>query len=192
MSKIKKRPPYNQNSAIRGALRRAFSRSPAVREILEESRREVPKYKKDGTLAKKPAVQRQCQVCDEWVGSTKLAVDHINPVISVTDGFQDWNEFIARLWCDKTNLQRICHTCHDAKTYAERIARTLKKDGADLSALEETVKCWEQGQPKLTKDQLKNFKKQLARYVAKKKSVGLEPISKRALALRDRIKNLKI
>ena len=110
-----KKKTYNQNAVIRGALRRAFARSPLVQEKMSESRREIPKFNKDGNRSKKDSVQRQCEVCLEWTGSTKISIDHINPVISVDVGFQDWNEFIERLWCDKHNLQRICDNCHNKK-----------------------------------------------------------------------------
>jgi len=130
---MKKRPPYNQNSMIRGAIRRTFSRSPVVREVLMAGRREVPKYNKDGSLAKKPAVQYQCEVCSTWVSSTKVSVDHIDPVISVDDGFVDWNQFVDRLFCDKTNLQRICDDCHDKKTASERFERMYKKELSELN-----------------------------------------------------------
>lgn len=132
--KPKKKPPYNQNSAIRSALRRAFSRSPLVTEVLNDSRREVPRYKKDGTLAKRPYVRRQCQVCGEWVGSTKISVDHIDPVIPSDGTFEDWNTYVDRLWCNKigkANLQRICDACHDKKTQTERDSRKQAKDKKD-------------------------------------------------------------
>ena len=129
----KKRPPYNQNSAIRGALRRAFARSPLVHEVMMESRREVPRYNKDGSRAKKDWVQRQCQVCDQWVGSSHIVVDHIDPVVSVDDGFEDWNVFIARLWCDRSNLQRICDPCHDKKTAKERYERMFNEESQTVS-----------------------------------------------------------
>lgn len=126
----KKRPKYNENSAIRSALRRAFSRSPIVREVLMAGRREVPKYNKDGSLAKKPSVQYHCETCGEWVSSTKVNVDHVDPVVPIT-GFTDWNTFIARLWCAITNLKRICSTCHDQKTAQERVARKQFKESLD-------------------------------------------------------------
>src|ERR1035437_6889283 len=137
----KKRPPYNQESVIRGALRRAFSRSPLVREVLEDSRQEFPRYKKDGTRHKKNWVKRQCQGCNEWVSSGHIVVDHIDPVISVTHGKQDWNTFIDRLWCNtsgKTNLQRICDPCHDLKTQGERIARLTKQYTEELDIIEKS------------------------------------------------------
>lgn len=174
MSKIKKRPPYNQNASIRGALRRAFARSPIVREIMDESRREVPRYKKDGTLAKKPHVQRQCQVCNEWVGSSKIVVDHIEPVVSVDEGFVDWNAFVARLWCSRENLQRICDPCHDSKTYEERITRLAAKYTRELDELEAAI-CASQSLPDL--------KKTLKKYISKKKTKELEHIAQRATAI---------
>ena len=130
---MKKRPPYNQNAAIRSALRRAFSRSPLVREVLNAVRREVPKYCKDGSLAKKPSVQYQCSMCNEWVGTTKVAVDHLNPVIRIDVGFEDWTVFIERLFCPKENLQCLCETCHLVKTNKERWERAY---GQQLRELE--------------------------------------------------------
>jgi 5-methylcytosine-specific restriction endonuclease McrA len=145
---------------IRGAIRRTFSRSPIVREVLMSGRREIPKYNKDGSRAKKDAVQYQCQVCLTWTGSTKVVVDHVEPVISVEDGFKDWNTFVDRLFCDKGNLQRICDPCHDKKTGEERFERMYKKDQEELRKLETST---------VTNEDFKKFlkkftKKKLANY----------------------------
>lgn len=131
----KKKPPYNKNAAIRSAIRRTFSRSPVVREVMMEHRREIPKFNKDGTRAKKDAVQYQCNVCNQWVGSSYIAVDHIEPVIEVEGGFQDWNTFVDRLFCDKDNLQCICDECHQKKTNKERFDRSFLKDSELLKEL---------------------------------------------------------
>lgn len=177
---MKQRPKYNQNAAIRGALRRAFARSPIVQEIMSESRREVPRYKKDGSRHKKNSVQRQCQVCKQWSSASKMAVDHIVPVISIDEGFNDWNEFIDRLWCDKSNLQRICDTCHDKKTQDERIERLYKKYDEELDTLESFIKN------KTSTN--KELNKQLSKYTSKKKTKGLEKIVQRAQALKNLLK----
>lgn len=176
---MKKKTPYNQEAAIRGALRRAFSRSPLVREVLEESRQEFPRFKKDGTRHKKNWVKRQCQVCDEWVSSSKISVDHIDPVISIDEGKQDWNTFIDRLWCNtsgKANLQRICDSCHDKKTYKERIARLLIKYNEELDQIEASAKTLDK----------KELKKILTKYIAKKKTPELMPVVQRAQALKEK------
>ena len=177
----KKRPPYNQNAMIRGAIRRTFSRSPVVREVLMGGRQEVPKYNKDGSLSKKPAVQYQCEVCDAWVSSTKVTVDHIEPVISVDDGFVDWNQFVDRLFCNKSNLQRICDDCHDKKTYKERIARLLIQYNDELYHFEMAVM-----QGVIPAD----WKKNLAKYIAKKKTPGLESVVQRAKDLKSHIEGI--
>lgn len=168
---------WNQEAAIRGALRRTFSRSPIIREVLFKVRREVPKYNKDGSRAKKDAVQYRCNVCQQYVGSTKVSVDHINPVVDVQQGFIDFNMFIARLFCDATNLQVICDSCHNTKTQKERISRLTLQYDRELDKLELDVKA-----KTLSKaEALKTLKK----YIAKKKTPGLNPVVQRALSIKD-------
>lgn len=134
VKKPKKKPKYNINSACRSAWRRVFSRSPIVREVLMAGRREIPKYRKDGSLAAKPSVQYLCNVCKKWTQSTKVSVDHIEPVIPIDGTFTDWNTFHERLWCMPSNLQILCETCHAVKTKEERDRRKQI-----LDALKQTV-----------------------------------------------------
>lgn len=195
----KKKPPFNQEMAIRGANRRLFARSPLVIEKLNESRQEFPRYKKDGTLAKKPWVKRQCEVCASWVSSTKIAIDHIDPVVP-PDGFPAhfdmWDRitlFLKRLWCDKSNLQRICDDCHDKKTYAERIERLKIKYTEELDQIENTLDS-ASGMRNLIGAATNGYKdliKSLNKYIAKKKTRGLEQIVERALKLKERANVLK-
>lgn len=195
----KKKPPFNQEMAIRGANRRLFARSPFVQEKQEESRQEFPRYKKDGTLAKKPWVKRQCEVCSQWVGSTKIAIDHIDPVVP-PDGFPAhydmWDRitlFLKRLWCDKSNLQRICDDCHKKKTDAERIARLTIKYTEELNQIEKTVNA-AHGMRNLIGAGTNGYKdlvKAVNKYIAKKKTPGLEQIVERALRLKQEILVLK-
>lgn len=143
-------------------------------------RREVPKYNKDGSRAKKDAVQYLCSTCMQYVGSTKVAVDHISPVISVSEGFVDFNTFIDRLFCDAANLQVICDDCHNKKTQSERIARLLKQYTEELDELEEQIK----------KSLIapKAAEKLLKKYIAKKKTVGLSSVVQRACSLKQNLK----
>lgn len=167
---------FNKESAIRGALRRVFSRSPIVREVLMKVRREVPKYRQDGTRAKKDAVQYLCNVCSQYVGSTQVAVDHIVPVISVDDGFIDFNTFIQRLFCDASNLQVICDDCHQKKTNSERIARLTKQYSSELDDLEKSIKA--------KTISSKEASVLLKKYISKKKTDGLKDIVGRASKLK--------
>lgn len=181
----KKKPKFNQEMAIRGANRRLFARSPSVFDKLNESRQEFPRYKNDGSRAKKNWVKRQCEVCNTWVGSSHIAIDHIDPVVppeGFPPNFDMWdrvNLFLRRLWCDKSNLQRICDTCHDKKTQEERIARLLKQYTDELADIK---KNWD----KLIKDP-KSLKKTLSKYTAKKKTKGLESIVESAQYLKNQI-----
>jgi len=180
---MKKKPSFNQEMAIRGANRRLFARSPLVIQKLEQSRQEFPRFKKDGSRHKKNWVKRQCEVCQEWVSSSKIAVDHIDPVVP-PEGFpvefDMWDRitlFLKRLWCDISNLQRICSECHDKKTYKERIDRLSKKYIDELNIIEIELKS--------NKKQYLDFKKQIKKYLAKKKIVGLEPVVQKALAIKN-------
>lgn len=160
---------FNENAALRGAWRRIFSRSPIVIEILNEGRRTVPRYKKDGSRHKVDEVQFNCQVCDSWVMKKFMSVDHIIPVIAVdntTGHVDDWNEFHDRLFCDKKNLQRICDPCHDKKTYAERMKRNTIKYNEELDFINVQ---WNEGS--LTLDVLK---KTLKKYMTAKKPPAIK------------------
>lgn len=138
---------WNEDAACRSAWRRIFARSPICIEVLNEGKRKVPKYNKDGARAKVDRVEYHCQVNDHWVpgsvsGKNNIAVDHIVPVIDVTntDGrVKDWNIFHDRLFCEKKNLQRICKPCHQAKTNEERMKRNTIKYNLELDVLETEI-----------------------------------------------------
>lgn len=130
---IKKKPKWNENATIRGALRRAFSRSPAVQDCKRASRRESVQYKKDGSVAKRPAVRYQCAECGEWFMGKDVAVDHIDPVVN--DGFKDWNVFVDRLFCNPDNLQVLCsYKLADVKKHNDKISCHLKKTREERTA----------------------------------------------------------
>lgn len=118
--KPKKKPPFNKNSVIRSALRRAFSRSPVVREVMQAVRRERDWFRKDGTKASKPRVEYQCSCCKQWYMGKEISVDHCDSVIDNHVGFIDWNTFVDRLFCSKENLSVLCDFCHTIKTNKEK------------------------------------------------------------------------
>jgi len=118
--KKKKRPPYNANSAIRSALRRTFSRSPIVREVMHKVRRERPWFKSDGSPAAKPRVEYLCATCNQWFMGKDIQVDHLDPVVDPLVGFLSWDVFVSRLFCDISNLSVICKNDHKFKTNAEK------------------------------------------------------------------------
>lgn len=69
-----------------------------------------------------------CASCGQVVpltssGKKNVFVDHIEPVVSVEEGFKDWDTYIERMFCEQENLQLICGSCHKIKSDEERKAR---------------------------------------------------------------------
>jgi len=59
-----------------------------------------------------------CAICEGEFPAKEVEVDHIEPVIS-SKGFTTWDDYIARLFCGKANLQVVCKSCHKIKSYNE-------------------------------------------------------------------------
>jgi 5-methylcytosine-specific restriction endonuclease McrA len=109
---------------IKGAPRRAFSRSKLRQEVLESS---VVKH----TDLSRPKVKTWllCNVCKKPEAKSYMVVDHIEPYVKVTDRFENMSmdEAVDRLWCEKANLQTICPSCHTEKSLHERRERAKYK-----------------------------------------------------------------
>lgn len=75
-------------------------------------------------------VRFPCAICGDKVTNKLVRRDHIIPVVDPKVGFpklsngeDDWNTFIKRLFCDSNNIQIICKNCHDLKSEKERQSR---------------------------------------------------------------------
>jgi len=123
----KKKNKWNENSVIRGAIRRVFSRSPLVQEVRRKVRQERTQYNRDGKPSKKKAVFYQCAICGKWIRAKDASVDHKIPVIDPLKGFESWDIFVSRLFCKAENLWLLCSCCHDKKTAEERKIRNMAK-----------------------------------------------------------------
>lgn len=62
---------------------------------------------------------RKCAICGKIDHYSGYNVDHKEPVVSVKDGYVDWNNYIPRLLCCKEGWQIICIPCHEKKTEEE-------------------------------------------------------------------------
>lgn len=70
-----------------------------------------------------------CSSCREEVPEKHTQVDHISPVVDPLVGFQGWDEYIERLFCEKENFQVLCKPCHEEKTNTEKaLAQERKRD----------------------------------------------------------------
>lgn len=73
-----------------------------------------------------------CAGCNEVVpltlnGKKNVFVDHLESVVDTKEGFQGWDVFIERLFCESDGLQVLCKECHDKVTAEEREER--KRNG---------------------------------------------------------------
>lgn len=98
---------------IRSALRKAWSKYPVKYQVLQEARR--PSQLDD----KRTKWQYQCNNCKGWFKTKEVQVDHIESAGSLKD-YDDLPSFVSRLFCEKDNLQVLCHSCHKVKTQEER------------------------------------------------------------------------
>lgn len=55
----------------------------------------------------------------------KLQIDHINPVVDIKRGFQNYDEYIVRLFCSPDDLRAICKPCHSEITREQNKQRKL-------------------------------------------------------------------
>lgn len=117
--------PKDRN-LIKGAIRRAFSRSALHKEVLNRA-----KSLGHVDLAR-PRVKTwyQCEECKKFCAGYELQVDHIEPAVKIDETFENMSldEFVNRLWCSVDNLQAICkEPCHKNKTKLEKEQRKLYK-----------------------------------------------------------------
>lgn len=121
----KKAKKYNQNSTIISSLKRSFSRSPIVQEMLDDVRTEEVWYKKDGTPAKKPRVLFECAECKNKEMRKNVQCDHVEPVVPVEIPSKHMSLAIIchRLFVGKEGLQILCKSCHKEKSKKENEQR---------------------------------------------------------------------
>lgn len=96
-------------------LRQGTRRYPPKFETLNEAKTE----KRINPKSKRLAQFYLCATCCGEFPAKEVAVDHIQSVVG-PEGFTTWDEFVNRLFCDKDNLQCLCHSCHKIKTDEEK------------------------------------------------------------------------
>lgn len=100
-------------------IRRTWTRfSPNRRLLLDRSKRQIPKLKKDGTPGKKMINVWPCAVCGEWV--SERDVDHHVPIGRAPRCDVEVGPAATKLFCDIDNLRILCKSCHHKKSAEER------------------------------------------------------------------------
>ena len=104
---------------IISALRAYMKRFPPKWKALKAAMVGKKINKRTGRLAE----HYLCASCGGFFVARDVQVDHIDPVVSPEEGFQDWWTYFNRLYCEADNLQVLCKQCHREKTNAERKER---------------------------------------------------------------------
>lgn len=86
-------------------LRRATYRWPARSDALKDSRKERNSY--------------ECAMCKDRFKNNEVVLDHIVPVVDPKRGFDNWDDYINRMFPEKEGFQVLCNDCHDIKTDLE-------------------------------------------------------------------------
>lgn len=109
-----------KRSFITSQLRNGFQKWPPKFDVLrnssiDKSHFRCEGYKKRWHKAKKTIDRKNNRF-----------VDHIDPVVPI-EGFNSWDDYIARMFVEEEGLQVLCKECHDKKTKDENERR--KKHG---------------------------------------------------------------
>lgn len=107
---------WKPDGYIYAALRRIFGWSPAKREALKRAKFDEERY--------------TCASCAKQFERKGVAVDHVSPVVEPSKGFEGWDVYISRLYCDAGNLQVLCRADHKIKTKQENALRKRIKKAA--------------------------------------------------------------
>lgn len=95
------------------SLRRSSYRWPPRYQAMNAARVERGKYK--------------CAKCDVVTNRKNVQVDHLVTVVPL-EGFDSWDGFIDRLFCDIEGFRVLCKPCHSAVTKIQNaIRRDIKK-----------------------------------------------------------------
>lgn len=111
-------------SFIKNNLRRATIKWAPIQETLKEARTRRGFY--------------MCASCNQEVTASikndngkrikNAIVDHIQPIIDPAVGFTTWDDCINRMFCEKDNLQVVCHECHQEKSNEEKAIAKARRD----------------------------------------------------------------
>lgn len=85
-------------------------------------------YVEDGI---NPATGRRCKLhrCEDCRGlfpQNGVQADHVVPVVG-PEGFQNWDLYIKRLFCEADGFRILCKACHATVSSKERAGRAFEK-----------------------------------------------------------------
>lgn len=97
---------------IIATLRRASYRWPERTKALGRARVERGVYK--------------CESCGYLGKKNDMQLDHVLPIVPI-DGWDTWDGYIKRLFCQSEGFAVLCRSCHSAKSATEARLRKIKR-----------------------------------------------------------------
>lgn len=84
---------------------------------------------KKGQISTRMIWHYQCVVCgpDVWHRDKDIELDHTIPVVSASEGWQGFDVFIDRLYCEEEGFQLLCTVHHLEKSLLEGTVRTKSR-----------------------------------------------------------------
>lgn len=65
----------------------------------------------------------ECAECKGHFRRCDINIDHIEPVVSLEEGFENWDKYIRRMFPVVQGFQVLCSSCHEVKTDLEKEMR---------------------------------------------------------------------
>lgn len=98
--------------------------SPTRRYLLNSQKKQIAKFKQDGTESKVMMNVWECSECGELVAERD--VDHVDPVGKLPTTEEELPAWVGRLFCDLSNIRILCKPCHK-KVSAKQAGKRAKK-----------------------------------------------------------------
>lgn len=109
-----------ERNLLKGAVRRIFSRSELRNKAL--AKHDIKHYDENRPRVTKWSFCGECGLIEP---KYKMQVDHVSPVIELTETLEDltWDALVDRIWCNEENLRPLCQECHKFKSKEENKKR---------------------------------------------------------------------
>jgi len=110
-------------------LRKASYRWPPRLQALTNAQISKPEFSRNPgeTVTLRVRNFYRCAHCKLGFSRKGVSIDHIEPVVDPKKGWQGWEEYVTRMFCQVGGFQIICGKCHDKKTLKETKVRTKSK-----------------------------------------------------------------
>ena len=140
MAKVKKekKRQFILRRDVISTLRRLFGKSLLRSSTLDAAKVYIETRNKDGSVSKAKRVNFKCAHCNNLFPYEEVNVDHTEPVLEVSKGFNGWEEYVRRLFVGvevftkgedtyenllKDKLSVLCTECHNKKSETENAGR---------------------------------------------------------------------